>query len=462
MIRLIKRSFRFFSVTTFVLLTLTIAVIGLGVADQPFFSFIYIPGNTIADRYDASVPVAWFHLAQHLAKETPGYSPPVVSRVFGYMGVTLYEAIVPGMPGYQSLIGQLNGLQSIESTRPGSLRHWPTVANAAMAEITRNLFPTASPENQKAINALEAQFDAAFHAEIRADVFAQSQAHGRLVARRIYEWAQDDGGNQAYLRKNNGRYEPPSTMGSWEPTPPQFDEALLPNWRSNRPFILTSSNQCSAGPPPRYSTAANSENYFEAMEVYKTVKNLNDEQRAIALFWADDPIVTSTISGHLISITSQVIQEQNVSLSMAALVYSKVGIALSDTFISGWEAKYTYTRMRPLTYIQQVIDPNWNAPELTDPVRTPPTPAYISEHAATASAVMTILSDLFGKKYKLSDRSHMDRGFAPRNYASFMAAAEEAALARFYGGVHYHSDIDEGVRQGSCIGQKVNQLIYLR
>jgi hypothetical protein len=60
--------------------------------------------------YPADVARDWFHLALKLVEETPGFSPPVASRAFGYMGVTLYEALVPGMPGYHSLAGQLNGL----------------------------------------------------------------------------------------------------------------------------------------------------------------------------------------------------------------------------------------------------------------------------------------------------------------------------------------------------------------
>jgi len=49
-------------------------------------------------------------LALQLVRQTFGYSPPVAARAFGYIGVTLYEAVVPGMPDYQSLAGQLNGL----------------------------------------------------------------------------------------------------------------------------------------------------------------------------------------------------------------------------------------------------------------------------------------------------------------------------------------------------------------
>jgi hypothetical protein len=49
-----------------------------------------------ASAYDAEVPTAWFDLALVLVRTTPGFSPPVASRAFGYAGVALYEAVAPG------------------------------------------------------------------------------------------------------------------------------------------------------------------------------------------------------------------------------------------------------------------------------------------------------------------------------------------------------------------------------
>ena len=90
--------------------------------------------------FDAQVSTTWFELQLQLVEETPGFSPPVASRAFGYTGVALYEAIVPGMTGYQSLAGQLNELPVLPAIDPALEYDWPTVANAALAEITRQFF----------------------------------------------------------------------------------------------------------------------------------------------------------------------------------------------------------------------------------------------------------------------------------------------------------------------------------
>jgi hypothetical protein len=51
--------------------------------------------------------------------------------------------------------------------------HWPTVVNAALARTVLSLFPSLTPENLAAINALEQRFAAQFQAEIRPEVIVQ-------------------------------------------------------------------------------------------------------------------------------------------------------------------------------------------------------------------------------------------------------------------------------------------------
>jgi hypothetical protein len=53
-----------------------------------------VVGNTTSARsgprpeeFDSEVPAAWFDLAAFLVRTTPGFSPPVASRAFGYAGV---------------------------------------------------------------------------------------------------------------------------------------------------------------------------------------------------------------------------------------------------------------------------------------------------------------------------------------------------------------------------------------
>src|SRR5690606_27948877 len=103
--------------------------------------------ETLADD-GAEVAIAWFDLSLELVTETPGFTPPVASRAFGYLGVTLYETVRPGMDGYRSLAGQLNGLYRLPRTYDWADYHWPSAANVALASMMRMSFPTASEAHQ--------------------------------------------------------------------------------------------------------------------------------------------------------------------------------------------------------------------------------------------------------------------------------------------------------------------------
>ncbi|MEZ4725868.1 MAG: vanadium-dependent haloperoxidase [Caldilineaceae bacterium] len=135
-------------------------------------------------------------------------------------------------------------------------------------------------------------------------------------------------------------------------------------------------------------------------------------------------------------------------MALAAETYAKVGIAVADAFIGCWQTKYQYNRVRPLTYIQLLIDPLWNTPTVTTPVVTPPFPEYTSGHSVQAGAVAEVLTGMFGNQLTFTDHTHERRGFLPRSYDSFWAMANEAAISRLYGGIHYRDAIENGLEQG--------------
>jgi hypothetical protein len=123
-------------------------------------SSAFMPAQQRANTsvYESDVAVAWFDLSLKLVQETAGFTPPVASRAFGYLGVTLYETVQPGMPGYQSLVGQLNELERLPKANLQANFHWPSAANAALASSLRKFFPTATPANLAAIEEMEARF----------------------------------------------------------------------------------------------------------------------------------------------------------------------------------------------------------------------------------------------------------------------------------------------------------------
>ena len=418
-----------------------------------------------AAAYSANVATEWFQLALLLTQQTPGFSPPVASRALAYLGLALYESVVPGMPERRSLAGQLNELSSLPWAQPDEPLHWPTVATASMAAMTRLMFPTATAENKARIDLLERSlplkyppdFDAA---AIGPEIGNRSESFGKLMAMALMTWARTDGGHEAWgpLRRGRENYVPPSGAGQWSATPPAFAAPLLPYWGSNRTFVLNSADDCPAPPPPAYSEVPGSAFYKEGQEVHRIANAATQEQRQFALYWADDPGKTPTPAGHWVFIATDLLKARKATLADAAEAYVRLNLALADAFIANWATKYQVNLLRPATYVQLVIDSNW-VPTL---MHTPPFPEYPSGHSGQSSAAAAVLAASFGADTGFTDNTHNDRGWGPRTFKSFKAAADEAALSRLYAGIHFRSGVEGGQVQGQCVARKVLALKLTR
>jgi len=416
-----------------------------------------------AARYSAAVATEWFRVVLPAIQQTPGQSPPVAARTLAYLSLGLYESIIAGIPGQRSLTGQLSELDSLPAAQPNEVLHWPTVANATLAALTHMLLPNAPADWNARFDALERNMPVAQSADFdpaqrTPEVIIRSETHGRLVAMALMTWARTDGGHDVLGPRRvrlDSQYVSPSGPGAWVPTPPRFVRPLLPNWGSNRPFMPAAQQRCAPSGPPHYDESAGSPFYREAEEVRRVSVEPTEEQRRIALYWADDPGKTPTPAGHWAWILTDLLRDRKANLAMAAERYARMTIAMSDAFVATWKVKYEVNLLRPVTYVQLVMDSNWVPPLM----ETPAFPEYPSGHSVQSGAAAAVLENFFGSDTEFEDRTHNDRGWGPRRFKSFRAAAEEAALSRLYAGIHFRSAIDHGVKQGRCIGAQALALV---
>jgi hypothetical protein len=401
--------------------------------------------QTRTGDFEATVAVEWMELLCQSVR-TEGLVPPQAARIYAYAGIALYESVVQGMPDHLSLSGQLNDLPDMPEYENDEGYDWPSSANAALAKVAEGLFEQTSVQTTEAIRQLKDQhFRERISADVPENVVQYSSDYGESIGEIILDWADEDG----YQSLRSLTYTPPSGTGIWEPTPPNFGQAMEPFWGQLRPFSLYTAGVCEPQSPVEYSEDPSSEFYNQAWLVYEAVNNLDSEQRTIALFWEDSPQETCTPPGHWLSIVNQLVIDKGMRLDEASEMYALVGISMGDTFISCWEAKYRWNLLRPVTYIQRNIDSEWQPY-----ISTPPFPEYTSGHSVVSGAVSTILTHLLGEM-AFTDRTHEDLGFSPRSYSSFDEAAQEAAISRLYGGIHYPMAIEEGLEQGWQVGQWV-------
>jgi len=396
------------------------------------------------------VATKWFELQLQLIPKTPGFTPPVVSRALGYSGLTLYESLVHGMPNYKSLVGELQELDKLPLPLKGQNYDWEIVANNAQFIITRELYATNHKENTPKIIELRDAINIKLQKGVNEKTFKLSVKFGEDIAEAIYKYSKTDGGYHA--EKNNFPKDFKGSPGSCMWTPIGNQIALQPYWGNNRTFIKGNAD-FDLPIPPKCEIGNSSLMFSQALEVYSVGKNITEEQKEIAFFWADDAGKTFTPPGHGISIALQLIKKENFDLEKTAETLCRIGIAVNDAFVSCWKCKFKYNILRPTSFIQTTIDPNWKS--LLD---NPPFPEYTSGHGTVSGAIAAVLSDMFGYNYHFTDYSHEARGLKPRSFDSFFEFAQEAALSRLYGGIHYRMSNEEGLKNGKRIGKSACEL----
>jgi hypothetical protein len=390
------------------------------------------------------------------------YSPPVTSRTYAYISVAAYETLIHANTDYISLASQLHGLQSSPAPDKGKDYSYTLAAVHALLTVGKTFVIS-----EKKVDAFEAAMMDEFKKDgIPKQVFDNSVSYGKKIADHIIAWVKKD--NYIQLR-SLPQYTVTNDAGSWKPTPPAYIKAIEPNWNRLRTFIINSAQQFKPIPPPTFSIDTNSTFYKNAFAVYDMVNNNSKDQVAMANFWDCNPFkmnvrghvmyATKKISpnGHWMNIVGVVCKKVKAGPMQSAEAYACVAVTLADCFISCWDEKYRSDVIRPETYINKYIDPAW-LPVL----QTPPFPEYTSGHSVISSGAAVILSKLFKPDFSFTDSTELEFGLPPRHFNSFQQAANEAAISRFYGGIHYMPAIKNGQQEGYEIGVFVSKKLKTR
>ncbi len=401
-----------------------------------------------AAELDADVAVKWMELLYDQIEEH-GISAPAASRLYAYAGVTLYQAVLPGMPTSFSLSGQLNDLPDTPYADVDEVYDWASAANAALATVLSGILPD---ESSRAISTLRQNQTTAREREVDEDVVARSLKFGDEVGKVILDWVAGDN----FAETRDLVWEIPTGDPSYWVYTRDGQKAVEPFWGEIRPFVLSDADACAVESTMPFSSEEDSTFYLQALEVKNVGDNLTDEQKDIARFWVDTPGETGTPAGHWVLIENQLVDLLDLKLERAAHMYALVGVALGDSFISAWSLKYEFNLLRPVTYIQTYIEPNWNSM-----IASPGFPEYPSGHSVVSGAAGDVLTYLFGT-VAFTDESGRKHGLDDRSFTSFQAAASEAAISRLYGGIHYRAAIEGGLRQGQCISESIQDYLQLR
>ena len=171
----------------------------------------------------------------------------------------------------------------------------------------------------------------------------------------------------------------------------------------------------------------------DLQEVIDISRSLTAEQRDIAKFWVDGH-GSVTPPGHWNQIALDLVRtHSNLSSEKTLQLFLVLNVALADSFIAAWDAKYHYWTVRPITAAKQIF-----GTDLKPALLTPPFPSYVSGHAAFSGSAGEVLAHYF-----------------PGDRKRVRAMAEEAAMSRLYGGIHYRHDNDDGLTLGRRVAREV-------
>lgn len=392
------------------------------------------------------------------------FPPVIASRNYVYANIAAYQVIAAGDPKhFRSLSGQIKHLLVAPAPPKDTEIDFQFAAMLSFCTVGNAVtFPEGSMETY--IDNLKQK---AKDAGMPSDVFDNTVAYADTVAKYILKWSKKD--NYAQTRSAS-KYTVTRKDGRWIPTPPMYAQALEPHWGEIRPMVLDSAAQIPAPEPPVYNmTDKNSVFYKNVMEVKILVDSLNKEQKHIADFWDDNAFKLNVIGhasfgtkkfspgGHWMNIAGVGSAMKKVDFGTTVAAYTETSIALFDAFISCWDIKYKANSVRPETVITKLVNPDWRPY-----IQTPPFPEYISGHAVISAAAAEVLTQAFGDNIAYTDSSESEFGIEPRKFTSFRAAAQEAAMSRVYGGIHYKIACTEGNKLGRKIGDLVNNKLQLK
>ena len=268
---------------------------------------------------------------------------------------------------------------------------------------------------------------------------------GEAIAAKVLEARANDGANAP------DAYRPRTTAGVYVPTPITVGST----WPAMTPFALTKPSQFRPPPPIPLASPEWATDYNELKDYGgKTSAKRSAQQTETARFW----LMVGAPAYH--PIPRQLVVAKQMSIIDSARFMALFAVALSDSYIAVFDAKYQYEFWRPITAIRNGdIDGN-PAIELEatwQPIdNTPLHPEYPCAHCINSGAAVAVIESVLGSA-DIPEVS-MTSSTAPgviHHWTNLGVFADEVANARIWAGFHYRFSTRVGTDMGRKIGEYV-------
>jgi hypothetical protein len=223
-----------------------------------------------------------------------------------------------------------------------------------------------------------------------------------------------------------------------------------------RPFSLDSADQFRPGGPPPLRSRRWARDYIEVQQIGSatapsTVRS--DDQTLAARFWAEAPVQQARGSFR------RFVADRQLDIVGAARFMAMVSVTQADAFIACFDAKYHYALWRPITAIRAgdtdgnpatIGDPGWS-PLLP---ATPNHPEYPSAHSCLTPSAARVMARFLGTQ-RIEVTVPSLTGLGDRYFERVRDLESEVGNARIWGGIHYRTAVEDGIRLGRHVTNHV-------
>ncbi|MEZ5009064.1 MAG: vanadium-dependent haloperoxidase [Chitinophagales bacterium] len=379
-----------------------------------------------------------------------GFSPPVASRIYAYSYLGAYKCLPQEATHFQLDLNDFNKTIEFEEAYDSEIASILALLKVAEQLVYRKFIIKQTYDD--IVNKLH-------QTKIPESTIDNAIMAAENVAKAVIDYSK---GDNYHNTRNKPFYNISEGYGVWEPTPPMYGTAIEPYWGEIRPFLIDSVDAFLTNYDIQYDTAKGSKFYKEALQVYDTVNIATQQHIDKAQYWDCNPRETLSSGhlmlqvkqmnppGHWLGIANTIFKREPYQIKEIVEINTITALTMADAIIVCWKEKYTTNLIRPETYINRFIDKSWR-PKL----ETPMFPEYTSGHSVISASAATVLTQLVGDNIAYTDSVNYFLDLAPRSFNSFIEASKEAAISRFYGGIHYLPAIENGYEQGKTIATTV-------
>ena len=179
---------------------------GLTACKKDGVKFYTLP-DIHTETYDLATD--WGELTPNMLKWLNFKTPTNNSRILGYMGVGMYEALVHADSTQVSLVNQLQGLTSLPQPKTGVQYYWPLVAHYTEDTLFRLLNPANimfGEYGHHLFDSLARNIEKKYSTNIPDAVIKNSRQYGWQLAKAIYDWSATDGSQTFYNKPFDASY----------------------------------------------------------------------------------------------------------------------------------------------------------------------------------------------------------------------------------------------------------------